>query len=400
MTGKILLLFLIASATDASNNWSQSQFVATQLHGSQCGYISVGFTENKIKKRQRNVKKPDILVSNSRTCRSLELVNGAGGSSIRFDCTQTIRPLSQLLSQPNSNHEFLQKGIRLNKVFKATHSRREADALIESGRVSVNGRQVDSKGGFKVVPFVDKVALDGTLIEGWEAMNGLEDNYGKIVEQDQSSVEQQQANSNFEYIKYWKPRGVTCTTDRTISSNIIDDLLRRRGYEPRHRVFPVGRLDKDTSGLILLTSDGRLPNGALRGKYKQPKTYHVLVNKAMDENDLLKLRDGVVITTVAQRDGNRAKPLTAKTLPCKVERLAGTRQRGVSMTLVEGRNRQIRKMMAALNYEVVELHRVEFMGIILEPLQKEGDWVELDPMELCLVQNVLDRAVATAETGL
>jgi 23S rRNA pseudouridine2604 synthase len=285
-------------------------------------------------------------------------------------------------------------GIRLNKVFKATHSRREADALIESGRVSVNGKPVQAKGGFKVIPFVDHVALDGIPIQGWEAMNGF------ATKQKQNAVTPKKepkksppitaSTRNFEYIKYYKPRGVTCTTDRSIKSNIIDDLIQKRGYQPKHRVYPVGRLDKDTSGLILLTSDGRLPNSALRGQFKQPKIYQVYVDKPLQPNDLRKLRDGVVITTVAQRDGG-GKALTAPTLPCRVEPISS---RGVTMTLVEGRNRQIRKMMQALGYEVVELHRIQFMGITLDPLTRAGEWVNLNDSEMKMVQDVLERAAS------
>ena len=289
--------------------------------------------------------------------------------------------------------------IRLNKVFKATHSRREADKLIESGRVSVNGQPVEQRGGFLVQPFVDQVALDGELIEGWEAMNGI------VKEQNNKNSESRNGTSkehdvfttsnSLEYIKYWKPRGVTCTTDRSIESNIIDDLLHKRGYRPRHRVYPVGRLDKDTSGLILLTSDGRLPNSALRGKFKQPKVYQVLVHKALLDEDLKQLREGVVITTVAQRDGrNRGKSLTAPTLPCQVDRIPNTRRRGVTMVLVEGRNRQIRKMMEALGYSVVKLHRIQFMGLTLEPLRQAGEWAELDDYEMSKVNAVLDKAAA------
>ena len=157
-------------------------------------------------------------------------------------------------------------GIRLNKVFKATYSRRQADALIESGRVSVNGRPVDSKGGFLVVPYVDEIQLDGKTIEGWEEMN-------RIHQQQEGDGRETKANlaqTSLEYVKYWKPIGVTCTTDPQIAGNIIKEI-QRDGYNPKHRVFPVGRLDKSTSGIILLTSDGQLVNSALRSKHKRPK---------------------------------------------------------------------------------------------------------------------------------
>lgn len=272
--------------------------------------------------------------------------------------------------------------IRLNKVFKATHSRRQADDIVASGRVTVNGEPVDSAGR-RVIPYRDVIRLDGDIIHGWEALNAC------------TPVNKQGTRTAFEYIKYWKPCGVTCTTDRSIPSNILD-RLEQDDYRPDHRVYPVGRLDKDTSGLIILTSDGRLPNSALRGRYKQPKTYEVLVNYAVTNDEVQKLRDGVVITTQAQRDGKRAPPLTAKTKPCIVETLSDRRK--LRMTLVEGRNRQIRRMIASLGLRVEKLHRCEFMSIKLAPLQGPGDWAPLSPKELEIVSHVIASAEQESET--
>ena len=301
-------------------------------------------------------------------------------------------------------------GIRLNKVFKKTHSRREADKLLESGRIEVNGKRVMQKGGFLVVPYVDEVRLDGKIVEGWEEMNGIQQppplagNGGRAVRKSatRSSTantgdgqpQQRQGRSapistkQFQYVKYWKPRGVTCTTDRKIPSNIIDAIL-SDGYRPRHRIYPVGRLDKDTSGLILLTSDGRLPNSALRMKNKQPKIYEAVVDRPIRRADLQRWRDGVVITTDVARNGKH-KSITAKTLPCDAQLLDDY---CVQLTLVEGRNRQVRKMTAALDYTTVELMRTEFMGIGLDPLEGPGDWAVLDEDEMDIVRGVLENAV-------
>jgi len=219
-----------------------------------------------------------------------------------------------------SNANSDEEGIRLNKAFKATHSRREADDLIASGRVSVNGKPVDSKGGFKVIPFRDIIALDGNTIQGWERMNALvppdrkrssatgsgsatasatgtstSTSTSSSAKQQQSQQQQSQSSSDnlqmdqFEYVKYFKPLGVTCTTDLRIRDNIIDSI-EQDGYKPRHRVYPVGRLDKETSGLILLTSDGRVVNSVLRGEKKQPKVYKVMVDRKLDEYHLQRLR--------------------------------------------------------------------------------------------------------------
>ena len=185
--------------------------------------------------------------------------------------------------------------IRLNKVFKATHSRRQSDLLIQQGRVSVNGIRIlpttsrggsssssssdddDNAGvGIKVMPYVDEVRLDGKIVEGWEEIHGFSrpssspsssSSVGEYAvhsnpyAQFQSSKDKTTAtnkdkskndinrNRTYQYIKYWKPRGVICTTDRSIRNNIMEQL-NKDGYFPPHRVFPVGRLDKDTSGKI------------------------------------------------------------------------------------------------------------------------------------------------------
>lgn len=193
--------------------------------------------------------------------------------------------------------------IRLNKVFKATHSRREADKLIASGRISVNGKAVESKGGFFVVPYRDEIALDGNIIHGWEKMNAITiQNTPSQGESDNNKGQSDQrrkpagtrmdlgaSTKQFEYVKYFKPLGVTCTTDRRVRDNIIDSIL-YDGLNPRHRIFPVGRLDKETSGLIILTSDGRMVNAVLRGEKKQPKIYKVKVDGRLEEQDLQRLR--------------------------------------------------------------------------------------------------------------
>lgn len=281
-----------------------------------------------------------------------------------------------------SDGECSYEAIRINKVFKATHSRRQADDLIATGRVTINGKPADSAGR-RVVPFCDVVALDGQTVEGWEALNGC-------VPQSHVSEE-----TVFEYIKYWKPCGVICTTDRSIKGNILD-ALETDGYQPNHRIYPVGRLDKDTSGLILLTSDGRLPNSALRGHFKQPKKYDVLVNQPLTNREAQELRDGIVITTQAQRDGKRAEPLTAKTKPCLVQVSRSDRRR-LRLTLEEGRNRQIRRMIGALGLHVVALRRYEFMNIGLDPLKGPGEWAHLSPEEMEIVSQVISAAQQQAE---
>jgi len=351
---------------------------------------------------------PSRLLTESNQSSFLTLHSSSNRSLRLF--TNNIRPTEVLTAAKQSDDQSrdggkarIVEGIRLNKVFKATHSRRAADVLIGSGRVSVNGERVLEKGGFRVVPYQDVVKLDDVVVSGWEEMNALtatedENNNQKRIlpslEMEEEELEGTKGKLlHFEYVKYWKPLGVTCTTDSKIQDNIIDSM-KQRGYRPKHRVYPVGRLDKETTGLIILTSDGRLPNAVLRGEHKQPKVYQVLLDRSIPDEDINKLQNGIIITTVAQRDGKRAEPLTRRTRRCEVKRLG---PRNIEITLTEGRNRQIRKMVGALNYAVVTLRRVKFMGIRLQctrasspsDLNGPGDWALLDDEELRLVKNAL-----------
>ena len=163
------------------------------------------------------------------------------------------------------------------------------------------------------------------------------------------------------------------------------------------RVFPVGRLDKDSTGLILLTSDGRLPNAALRARARKEKKYVVCLDRPAREEDLRTLREGVVISTPVRRD-KVDRIVTARTLPCDVRFARGNGKesrdsaREVAVTLREGRNRQIRRMLDAVGYRVINLHRTEIMGIGLRGT-REGRWVECDEEELGIIR----RCIAEAE---
>jgi 23S rRNA pseudouridine2604 synthase len=302
--------------------------------------------------------------------------NGALGFHSTTSTARLLHRTTRLFQATESSSNVEQ--IRLNKVFKASLSRRQADRVIEEGRVVVNGEVTY---GCMVVPYQDVVELDGTVVKGWEQMNGLGQKSSSG-----GSAAAAPVSDTFEYVKYWKPRGVVCTTDRNIRDNIIDVIMRSGGYRPKHRVYPVGRLDKDSSGLILLTSDGRLPNNSLRRSQKQPKVYQCEVDRPLSDVDIDNLRNGIVITTIAQRDG-KSKPLTARTKQCQVYKVSET---CCEITLMEGRNRQIRKMMDALGYEVVDLHRVRFGNIAIDDMMNEGDWKRLDGLEMEWIEKILE----------
>ena len=263
----------------------------------------------------------------------------------------------------------------MNKCFKDFTSRRNADRLVASSAVTVNGAVVAA--GAMVFPG-DVVELRGERVR-WETLNVIDESRESAT----SSSPAASRGSRFKYVKYWKPRGVTCTTDARDRTNIVDAV----NY-PDARLFPVGRLDKDSTGLILLTSDGRLPNAALRSGRKRDKKYLVVVDAVVRPEDVRMLRDGVVISTPVQRD-RVDRVLTARTLPCEID-VVGART--LEITLREGRNRQIRRMLDAVGYRVINLHRTEIMGIGLRGT-REGRWVECDEEELGIIR----RCIAEAE---
>eukprot|EP00908_Phaeocystis_cordata_P006707 Transcript_17324.p3 GENE.Transcript_17324~~Transcript_17324.p3 ORF type:complete len:311 (-),score=83.99 Transcript_17324:364-1233(-) len=227
-------------------------------------------------------------------------------------------------------------GVRVNKALRATHSRREADRLVDEGRVSINGAIATS--GDRLARG-DVVHLDGSPVD-WERLNPPTD-----------AAASDAVDRRFVYLKYWKPRGIVCTTDRRQRDNILDAIGRVPGVTDR--IYPIGRLDADSTGLILLTSDGEIVNGLLRASQRKSKDYVVSTHPRASDAQVARLAAGVTITTVAQRDG-RAKPLTAPTLPCVVERGEGLTS--LRFVLQEGRNRQIRRMCAASLLRAVLLH--------------------------------------------
>lgn len=222
------------------------------------------------------------------------------------------------------------EGIRLNKYIASSGlcSRREADTLIESGKVTINGETAVQ--GSKV--------MDGDIV----LVNG------RKVTPDDDMV----------YIAFNKPLGVTCTTDKRDPSNIIDYI----GFD--ERIFPVGRLDKNSSGLILLTNDGSIVNKLLRAENGHEKEYLVTVNRSYDKNFLRSMESGVPV-------------LGQLTLPCKLKP-AG--DKSFKIILHQGLNRQIRRMCEYLGYKVTRLKRIRFMNIELGGLET-GKWRYLTSSE-------------------
>lgn len=220
--------------------------------------------------------------------------------------------------------------MRLNKFISESGkaSRRGADKLIEEGRVRLNGRK--AKIGDQVKPG-DEVMVNGQRLR--LARNNV-------------------------YLALNKPVGITCTTEKGVKGNIVDLV-----NHPL-RVFNIGRLDKDSDGLILLTNDGDIVNEILRAENNHEKEYIVSVDKPITDEFVEKMSKGVRI-------------LGQKTLPCQVEQLS---KYEFKIILTQGLNRQIRRMCEALDYEVYRLQRVRIMNINLGNLPV-GQWRDLTKKE-------------------
>lgn len=227
--------------------------------------------------------------------------------------------------------------MRLNKFISSTglYSRRKADELIKDKRVSVNG-ETGIIG--QDVNENDKVYVDGKPLE---------------------------INENNVYIILNKPKGITCTTERHIEGNIIDFV------NHTERIFPVGRLDKDSEGLIILTNDGDIVNKILREGNDKKKEYIVTVNKSITSNFIRSMSEGVKIY-------NPVKNEYTVTQKCDVSKI---NDRTFKIILSQGLNRQIRRMCTALEYKVINLKRVKIMDLTLEGLNT-GEWRNLTSQEI------------------
>lgn len=227
--------------------------------------------------------------------------------------------------------------MRLNKYISDTGvcSRREADRLIGEGRVTVNGirARVGAELGDE-----DVVQIDGQALAKRSAAPG---------------------KRRHVYIALHKPVGITCTTESSVKGNIVDFI------DHRERIFPIGRLDKDSEGLILLTSNGDIVNAILRAENKLEKEYLVAVNHAVTPDILRGMARGVPVHGQL-------------TLPCRTAPLG---KFGFRITLVQGLNRQIRLMAAHFKLRVKQLVRVRIGPVKLAHL-KPGQWRNLTDAEL------------------
>lgn len=232
------------------------------------------------------------------------------------------------------------EAVRINKFLSEAGvcSRREADRYIEEGKVKIDG---------VVAQMGSKVTKDNVVTF-----------FDKPVKKEEKLV----------LIAFNKPEGIVCTTDHSEPDNIIDYI----GYNMR--IYPIGRLDKDSEGLILLTNDGNIVNKILRAENNHEKEYIVTVNKEITMDFTKKMSSGVAI-------------LDTVTKPCRVTQID---RYTFNIVLTQGLNRQIRRMCEALGYRVVKLRRVRIMNILLGRL-KSGDYRNVTEREIADMNQLLHK---------
>jgi 23S rRNA pseudouridine2604 synthase len=238
---------------------------------------------------------------------------------------------------------------RLNKFIGETGycSRREADKIIEEGRVTING--IVPELGTKVSPS-DEVRIDGKLIR----------------EKNEKSV----------YLAFYKPVGIECTTNLDVRNNIVDYI----NYPKR--IFPIGRLDKASEGLIFMTNDGDIVNKILRARNNHEKEYTVTVNKPITDRFIERMGNGIPI-------------LDTVTRKCKVEQIS---KYIFKIILTQGLNRQIRRMCEHLGYEVTALKRIRIINISLDiPMGRYRDLTDAEIKEL---NELIEPSSKTEEASL
>src|SRR5580692_839254 len=236
---------------------------------------------------------------------------------------------------------------RLQKIIAAAGvaSRRKSEELITSGRVLLNG-QVVTQLGTKADPQTDHIRVDGKLLQGPE---------------------------RFTYVVLNKPRGyVTTVSDEKKRPTVMDLVQKVKG-----RVYPVGRLDWASEGLILMTNDGALANALMKPASHVPKVYVVKVAGQPEETKLDKLRRGV---SIAEKGGRRVR-----TAPAKIRLIREGDNPWLEVTIIEGRNRQVRKMFEEVGHHVEKIRRVQYGPLALDV--PPGDWRNLTLLEVAKLKS-------------
>jgi 23S rRNA pseudouridine2605 synthase len=233
--------------------------------------------------------------------------------------------------------------MRLNKFLDSAGigSRRKCDDYIVEGKVSVNG-EVVQKLGIRIEELTDTITFEGNKVK---------------------------CEKNFLYIILNKPKGIITSAKDEYDRNTVLDLI-----PLKERLFPVGRLDQDTTGLILLTNDGELANKLIHPKFKIPKTYHIFLNKLIHPKDIYHFERGILLDD-------------KKTAPCKLSEIRIIDNCSfIEVILYEGKKRQIRRMFDELGYKVFELDRIAFGPLTLAGI-KRGEWRYLNKNEIARLKS-------------
>jgi len=234
--------------------------------------------------------------------------------------------------------------IRLNKYLSDAGicSRRQADRLIEEGKVVVNGK-----------PAVTGMKID----RSWEILCE-----GRPVKTEEEFI----------LLAFYKPRGIECTANTEIKNNIVDYI----GY--KKRIYPIGRLDKDSEGLILMTNHGVIVNKILKASNYHEKEYEVIVDRKINNAFIKKMSGGVKISKTEKKNGKTQIVFEAVTRKCK---LVKTGENSFRITLTQGLNRQIRRMCEVCGAKVIALKRIRIMNIYLNNL-KPGEYRKVTKEEM------------------
>jgi 23S rRNA pseudouridine2605 synthase len=242
-----------------------------------------------------------------------------------------------------------QETVRLNKylALAGIGSRRSNDELIRSGAVKVNGRPVREL-GVKINPHRDRVTVNGQPV-------GLEER--KM------------------YILFNKPKDCITTVKDERNRKTVLDYVR-----VEERIYPVGRLDRNTTGVLLLTNDGELAHLLTHPRYKIERVYRVVLDRAIDDADVGRLKKGVRL------DDGVASVRAVKIIP-------GEKKRKLILSLQEGKNREVKRIFEELGYEVTQLDRVAFGGLTAEGL-KRGEWRKLTRQEIEYLQRIVKEQAA------
>jgi len=236
--------------------------------------------------------------------------------------------------QNTTNHESL---VRLNRFLSdaGIASRRKADELIASGAVQVNGKTVKEL-GTRIDPEKNAVTINGKLVQQRD----------KLV-----------------YILLNKPKDYITTTSDEKGRRTVLDIVK-----VKERIYPVGRLDRDTTGVLLLTNDGDLAHRLMHPKYEIKRAYKATLDKPMTRRDAVRLSSGILL-----EDGTTAE--------CEVYTFGGSESAEVRIVIHEGRNREVRRMFEKLGYQVKKLNRVAYADITAEGL-RQGEWRYLTKQEV------------------